>query len=395
MTFASAATPPTVAILGATGAVGQELLTLLEERSFPLKQLRLLASPRSAGQTVVFKGQTLTVEPVSADALAGVDLVLASAGGSVSRQWAPVAVEQGAVVIDNSSAFRMDPAVPLVVPEVNPQAALTHQGIIANPNCTTILLTLALAPLAAMRPLRRVVVSTYQSASGAGARAMEELRQLSRTVLDGGEARSEVLPHSLAFNLFLHNSPLQANGYCEEELKMLNETRKIMQLPELSLSATCVRVPVLRAHSEAVNIEFEAPLSVAEARAALAQAPGVELIEDFETNRFPNAHRCDRPRSGGCGPHPPRPQSSRRPWSCGCAATKSVKARPSMRCKSLNYCWSRPDEQPQLSPIWTGRHRDGDAVCSRWIGGFALGGSPGSAPGCQWLRWSGGLRHHR
>ena len=287
MTFASAATPPTVAILGATGAVGQELLTLLEERSFPLKQLRLLASPRSAGQTVEFKGQSLTVEPVSAEALAGADLVLASAGGSVSRQWAPVAVEQGAVVIDNSSAFRMDPAVPLVVPEVNPQAALTHQGIIANPNCTTILLTLALAPLAAMRPLRRVVVSTYQSASGAGARAMEELRQLSRTVLDGGEARSEVLPHSLAFNLFLHNSPLQANGYCEEELKMLNETRKIMQLPQLSLSATCVRVPVLRAHSEAVNIEFEAPLSVAEARAALAQAPGVELIEDFETNRFP------------------------------------------------------------------------------------------------------------
>lgn len=287
MTFASAAIPPTVAILGATGAVGQELLTLLEERSFPLKQLRLLASPRSAGQTVAFKGQTLTVEPVSAEALSGVDVVLASAGGSVSRQWAPVAVEQGAVVIDNSSAFRMDPAVPLVVPEVNPQAALTHQGIIANPNCTTILLTLALAPLAALRPLRRVVVSTYQSASGAGARAMEELRQLSRTVLDGGEARSEVLPHSLAFNLFLHNSPLQANGYCEEELKMLNETRKIMQLPELSLSATCVRVPVLRAHSEAVNIEFEAPLSVAEARAVLAQAPGVELIEDFETNRFP------------------------------------------------------------------------------------------------------------
>jgi aspartate-semialdehyde dehydrogenase len=287
LTFASAAIPPTVAILGATGAVGQELLTLLEERSVPLKQLRLLASPRSAGQTVAFKGQTLTVEPVSAEALSAVDVVLASAGGSVSRQWAPVAVEQGAVVIDNSSAFRMDPAVPLVVPEVNPQAALTHQGIIANPNCTTILLTLALAPLAALRPLRRVVVSTYQSASGAGARAMEELRQLSRTVLDGGEARSEVLPHSLAFNLFLHNSPLQANGYCEEELKMLNETRKIMQLPELSLSATCVRVPVLRAHSEAVNIEFEAPLSVAEARAALSQAPGVELIEDFETNRFP------------------------------------------------------------------------------------------------------------
>lgn len=283
----TAAAPPTVAILGATGAVGQELLELLAERSFPLKELRLLASPRSAGQTVIFKGEALTVQPVSAETLAGVDLVLASAGGSVSRQWAPLAVEQGAVVIDNSSAFRMDPQVPLVVPEVNPEAAKAHQGIIANPNCTTILLTLALAPLAALRPLRRVVVSTYQSASGAGARAMEELRQLSRTVLDGGSPVSEVLPHSLAFNLFLHNSPLAESGYCEEELKMLNETRKIMELPELRLSATCVRVPVLRAHSEAVNIEFEAPLKVEEARTALAAAPGVELIEDFTDNRFP------------------------------------------------------------------------------------------------------------
>ena len=283
----TAASPLTVAILGATGAVGQELLTLLAERSFPIKELRLLASPRSAGQTVLFQGQELTVQPVSEASLAGVDLVLASAGGSVSRQWAPVAVQQGAVVIDNSSAFRMDPQVPLVVPEVNPQACAGHQGIIANPNCTTILLTLALAPLAALRPLRRVVVSTYQSASGAGARAMEELRQLSRTVLDGGEPVSEVLPHSLAFNLFLHNSPLQANGYCEEELKMVNETRKIMGLPDLRFTATCVRVPVLRAHSEAVNIEFESPLAVDEAREALAQAPGVELIEDFGANRFP------------------------------------------------------------------------------------------------------------
>jgi aspartate-semialdehyde dehydrogenase len=233
------------------------------------------------------RGQSLQVQPVTAEAFAGVDLVLASAGGSVSKQWAPVAVAQGAVVIDNSSAFRLDSEVPLVVPEVNPEAAFGHRGVIANPNCTTILLTLALAPLAARRPLRRVVVSTYQSASGAGARAMEELRQLSRTVLDGGEPVSEVLPHSLAFNLFLHNSPLQANGYCEEELKMLNETRKIMNLPGLRLSATCVRVPVLRAHSEAVNIEFEEPFPVAEARALLAAAPGVELLENFETNRFP------------------------------------------------------------------------------------------------------------
>lgn len=276
-----------MAILGATGAVGQELLDLLAERDFPVGTLIPLASPRSAGQLLHWQGQELTIQPVEAAAFEGVDLVLASAGGSVSKQWAPVAAAAGAVVIDNSSAFRLDPSVPLVVPEVNPEAAFGHQGIIANPNCTTILLTLALAPLQARRPIRRVVVSTYQSASGAGARAMEELRNLSRTVLAGGEPVSTVLPHSLAFNLFLHNSPLQPNGYCEEELKMLNETRKIMALPELRLSATCVRVPVLRAHSEAVNIEFAQPFPVDEARALLAAAPGVELLEDFEANRFP------------------------------------------------------------------------------------------------------------
>ncbi len=279
--------PLTVAVLGATGAVGQELLALLAERRFPVGELRLLASPRSAGRRLVWQGRELSIEAVDAAAFEGVDVVLASAGGSISRRWAPVAAAAGAVVIDNSSAFRLDPEVPLVVPEVNPQAALGHRGIIANPNCTTILLTLALAPLQARRPIRRVVVSTYQSASGAGARAMEELRTLSRTVLDGGEPVSEVLPHSLAFNLFLHNSPLQPSGYCEEELKMLHETRKIMALPELRLSATCVRVPVLRAHSEAVNIEFEQPFPVEEARALLAEAPGVELLEDFAANRFP------------------------------------------------------------------------------------------------------------
>ncbi len=287
MTPANAAKPQTVAILGATGAVGQELLALLAERAFPIKELRLLASPRSAGVAVPWQGEKLKVQAVDEAALQGVDLVLASAGGSVSRQWAPIAVQQGAIVIDNSSAFRLDPEVPLVVPEVNPAAALQHKGIIANPNCTTILLSLALAPLAAQRPLKRVVVSTYQSASGAGARAMEELQQLSRTVLDGGEPQSEVLPYSLAFNLFLHNSPLQANGYCEEELKMLYETRKIMGLDQLRLTATCVRVPVLRAHSEAVNLEFEEPFPVEEARALLSAAAGLELIEDFATNRFP------------------------------------------------------------------------------------------------------------
>jgi aspartate-semialdehyde dehydrogenase len=274
-------------VLGATGAVGQELLTLLEERGFPVAELLPLASPRSAGQQIAWQGESLTVQPVHQGCFTGVDLVLASAGGSVSRAWAPEAVAAGAVVIDNSSAFRLDPDVPLVVPEVNPQAAFLHRGVIANPNCTTILLTVALAPLAARRPIRRVVISTYQSASGAGARAMEELRQLSRTVLEGGEPVSSVLPHSLAFNLFLHNSPLEPSGYCEEELKMLNETRKIMELPDLRLSATCVRVPVLRAHSEAVNIEFSEPFPVEEARALLEVAPGVELIEDFGANRFP------------------------------------------------------------------------------------------------------------
>jgi aspartate-semialdehyde dehydrogenase len=276
-----------VAILGATGAVGQELLALLAERRFPVAELIPLASPRSAGQRIDWQGESLAVRAVEESAFAGLDLVLASAGGSTSRLWAPRAVAAGAVVIDNSSAFRLDPEVPLVVPEVNPQAAFAHRGILANPNCTTILLTVALAPLAARRPLRRVVVSTYQSASGAGARAMEELKTLSRTVLEGGNPVSTVLPHSLAFNLFLHNSPLQPSGYCEEELKMLHETRKIMGLPHLRLTATCVRVPVLRAHSEAVNLEFEEPFPVEEARALLAAAPGVELIDDWEVQRFP------------------------------------------------------------------------------------------------------------
>ena len=279
--------PLNVAVLGASGAVGQELLLLLEERRFPVGELKLLASARSAGQTQSWNGRTLTVEEVSAQSFEGVDLVLASAGGSVSKHWREAITAAGAVMVDNSSAFRMEDGVPLVVPEVNPDAAFAHKGVIANPNCTTILLTLALAPLAAKRAMRRVVVSTYQSASGAGARAMEELKNLSQTVLDGGTPKGEVLPYSLAFNLFLHNSPLQANSYCEEEMKMVNETRKIMGLPDLRFTATCVRVPVLRAHSEAVNIEFESPFPVDEARELLAAAPGVELIDDTAANRFP------------------------------------------------------------------------------------------------------------
>ena len=276
-----------MAVLGASGAVGQELLQLLNERRFPVGELRLLASARSAGQICQWNGQTITVQEVCEASFQGVDLVLASAGGSVSRQWRQAIVAAGAVMVDNSSAFRMEDGVPLVVPEVNPQTAHDHAGVIANPNCTTILLTLALAPLASRRPMRRVVVSTYQSASGAGARAMEELKDLSRVVLEGGTPTSEVLPHSLAFNLFLHNSPLQDNSYCEEEMKMVNETRKIMDLPGLKFTATCVRVPVLRAHSETVNVEFDEPFPVSEARELLDAAPGVQLLEDPASNRFP------------------------------------------------------------------------------------------------------------
>ena len=287
MTSSLPSRPLNVAVLGSSGAVGQELLLLLQERNFPVGELKLLASARSAGQTQIWNGRSLTVEEVKAESFQGVDLVLASAGGSVSKHWRDAITQSGAVMVDNSSAFRMEDGVPLVVPEVNPAAAFEHRGVIANPNCTTILLTLALAPLAAKRPMRRVVVSTYQSASGAGARAMEELKNLSQTVLDGGTPQGEVLPYSLAFNLFLHNSPLQENSYCEEEMKMVNETRKIMGLPDLRFTATCVRVPVLRAHSEAVNVEFEQPFPVEEARQLLAQAPGVELIEDPVANRFP------------------------------------------------------------------------------------------------------------
>ena len=279
--------PLTVAVLGSSGAVGQELLSLLEERSFPIKNLILLASKRSAGQIQIFNGEEFTVQETTLESFHKVDLVLASAGSSISRKWREVIYASGAVMIDNSSAFRMDGDVPLVVPEVNPSAAKTHKRLIANPNCTTILLALVLAPLANQTPLKRVVVSTYQSASGAGAKAMEELERLSQEVLDGCIPESKVFPYSLAFNLFLHNSPLQSNNYCEEEMKMVNETRKILGIPKLSLTATCVRVPVLRAHSESVNIEFKEPFSIEEAYRILRSSSGVEILEDVDKNRFP------------------------------------------------------------------------------------------------------------
>lgn len=276
-----------VAILGATGAVGTELLELLEQRNFPLASLKLLASERSAGRTLTFRGEPIVVEALNDRAFDDVDIVLASAGGSISKEWLPKAVAAGAVAIDNSSAFRMDEATPLVVPEVNPQAAAQHQGIIANPNCTTILMTVALWPLHQIQPIQRIVASTYQSASGAGAQAMEEVKQQAQQILNGEPPQTKAFPYPLAFNLFPHNSPLNEQGYCQEEMKMVNETRKIFGVPDLRVTATCVRVPVLRAHSEAINIEFGSPFDVQAAKTALSQAPGVKVVEDWQANYFP------------------------------------------------------------------------------------------------------------
>lgn len=276
-----------VAILGATGAVGTELLELLETRNFPVEQLKLLASPRSAGKTLTFAGKSLIVEAVNEDSFKDIDLVLASAGGASSKAWAKTIVASGAVMIDNSSAFRMDSSVPLVIPEINPEAAEKHQGIIANPNCTTILLGVAVYPLHQIQPIRRMVISTYQSASGAGAMAMEEVKHQAKAILAGEPVKAEILPYPLAFNLFPHNSPLTDSGYCEEELKMINETRKIFNDSTIRVTATCVRVPVLRAHSEAVNLEFDSPFAVSQAREILSQAPGVKLVENWDSNYFP------------------------------------------------------------------------------------------------------------
>jgi len=273
--------------LGATGAVGTELLALLEQRNFPLDKLKILASERSSGKSISFAGEDLIVEAVTDSSFDDVDIVLASAGGSISKQWLPIAVKAGAVSIDNSSAFRMHPDVPLVVPEVNPEAAALHKGIIANPNCTTILLTVAIYPLHQVQPIKRIVAATYQSASGAGARAMEEVKVQAQAILNGESALPEIFPYPLAFNLFPHNSPMTDNNYCEEEMKMVDETRKIFGDQDIRITATCVRVPVLRAHSEAINLEFNHPFNPDKAKEILATAPGVRLVEDFSKNYFP------------------------------------------------------------------------------------------------------------
>lgn len=284
-----------VAIVGATGAVGREFLDVLAVRRFPLRSLRLLASPRSAGQRLPFGGEMLPVEVLGPDAFRGVDVALFSAGGSVSKEHAARAVAAGAIVVDNSSAFRLDDGVPLVVPEVNAGALAGHRGLIANPNCSTILAALALWPLHRAAGLRAVIAATYQAASGAGQQAMAELRSSTAAVLRGEPAPApRALPRSLAFNVFPQVDVFQPDGYTREEDKLLHELRKILGLPQLRVDATCVRVPVERCHSEALVVDLERPLAVDAAAAVLATAPGLELVPAMAEPPYP----MPRERSG-------------------------------------------------------------------------------------------------
>ena len=273
--------------MGATGAVGTEFLKILAQRDFPLSSLRLLASARSAGRKLTFRGEQIVVEELTDKSFEGTELVLASAGGSLSKKFAPIAAAAGAVVVDNTSAFRMALDVPLVIPEVNPQDITSHKGIIANPNCSTIIMNVPVWPLHKVNPVRRIVVSTYQAASGAGASAMAELEQGAQAVLAGEPFTPKVLPYVAAFNVFCHDSQIGPDGYNLEETKMLLETRKIFHYPELLIAATCVRVPVMRAHSESINIELTNPISADEARAILSAAPGIRVVDDRRRNYFP------------------------------------------------------------------------------------------------------------
>lgn len=276
-----------VAVVGATGAVGEEMVQILQERKFPVKELRLSASERTAGETIGFHDQSLTVKVLTKEAFNGVDIALFSAGEEVSREFAPVAVSAGAVVIDNSAEWRMNPDVPLVVPEVNPDAALEHRGIIANPNCSTIQMVVALKPLHDAARIRRVIVSSYQSVSGTGKDAMDELMEQTRALLSFQDAHCRVYPFQIAFNLLPQIGSFDDQGRSTEETKLVNETRKILGDDLIRISATTVRVPVFRTHSESVNIETEKKLSANDARALLAAAPGVLLYDDPQRKIYP------------------------------------------------------------------------------------------------------------
>jgi aspartate-semialdehyde dehydrogenase len=280
--------PAAAAIVGATGAVGAEFIGCLERRNFPVSSLRLLASPRSAGKRMRFRGQEIAVEALNERSFDGIDIALFSAGSGVSKQYAPIAVRAGATVVDNSSAFRMDQGVPLVIPEINPEAIARHNGIIANPNCVVIVAMTPLWPLHQANPIRRIVLASYQAASGGGAAMMEELQQATKAYLADRPFAPKVLKHDYAFNLFSHNTRVDlTSGYNEEETKVINETRKIFGAPSLRISPTCIRVPVLRAHAAALTVECEHPIAPEEVRAIMGKAPGLRVVDDRINNHFP------------------------------------------------------------------------------------------------------------
>jgi len=277
------------AIVGATGLVGREFIKVLEQRDFPMESIDLLASDRSAGKKLFVNHQEVEVKETVPESFQRIDIALFSAGAEVSRHFSPIAAQSGAVVIDNSSAFRMSPRVPLVVPEVNPEDIKWHKGIIANPNCSTIQMVVALYPLHKVNPIKRIVVDTYQSVSGTGAAAVEELTTQTRQVLDGQDTTSHVYPHQIAFNVLPEIDVFLDNAYTKEEWKMVEETRKIMHADDIAISATCVRVPVFVGHSEAIHVEFSHPMSPDEARQILIQAPGVKVLDDPAISLYPQA----------------------------------------------------------------------------------------------------------
>jgi len=278
---------PHVAVVGATGAVGVEMIRTLEKRNFPVSKLTLLASSRSVGKKLKFRGEELTVAELTKDSFTGIDIALFSAGGSISKEFAPIAAKAGCVVIDNSSAFRMDDSVPLVVPEINGDDVKKHKGIIANPNCTTAITLMALYPLHQAFGCKRIFASSYQAVSGTGAKAIEELKRQVDQVVHGQPTTKEVYPHQIAFNVLPHVDSFLGNGYTKEEMKMENEGRKIMHHPAFRASVTCVRVPVYRAHSIAVTAEFDKPVTVDNAREVLKKAPGLDLVDEPAKNEYP------------------------------------------------------------------------------------------------------------
>ncbi|HRK22732.1 MAG TPA: aspartate-semialdehyde dehydrogenase [Fimbriimonadaceae bacterium] len=277
-----------VAVLGATGAVGNEMLRLLEQRAFPIRELRLLASARSAGKTLSFRESEIAIQTATPESFAGIDLGLFSAGASRSRELAQAAVAAGAVVVDNSSAFRMNEDVPLVVPEINWDSVKPENRIFAVPNCTAIVLLMAVHPLRQLGRIDRIILSTYQSASGGGAALMADLEKQTQAAISGQSIAPEVSPHPYAFNLFSHNTPVNEHGYNEEEWKVIQESRKILDMPDLKINVTCVRVPILRAHSESITVEFAGPAPSEQAvREVLSRSPGVRVVDDRAANHFP------------------------------------------------------------------------------------------------------------